>query len=72
MGGKPLNVMCQIVEHYSKPHNTVLDFCMGSATTGIACIRTNRRFVGIEKDPAHFATAKARLENELKQSRFQF
>jgi len=46
---------------------TVLDPYMGSGTTGIACIRTGRKFIGIEIDPAHFATARARLENELRQ-----
>jgi len=46
---------------------TICDPYMGSGTTGIACIRTGRRFVGIERDPAHFATARARLENELRQ-----
>jgi len=40
---------------------------MGSASTGIACIRTNRRFIGIEKDAAHFETARKRLEAELAQ-----
>jgi len=46
---------------------TVLDPYMGSGTTGVACIRTGRKFIGIEIDPAHFATARARLENELRQ-----
>ena len=46
---------------------TICDPYMGSGTTGIACIRAGRRFVGIERDPAHFATARARLENELRQ-----
>jgi len=35
---------------------------MGSGTTGIACIQTGRRFIGIERDPAHFATAVRRIE----------
>jgi len=46
---------------------TICDPFMGSGTTGVACIRSGRRFVGIERDPAHFATARARLENELRQ-----
>ena len=46
---------------------TVLDPYMGSGTTGIACLRTNRNFVGIEKDPEHFKTACARLEAECNQ-----
>ena len=45
----------------------MLDPYMGSGTTGIACLRTGRNFVGIEKDPKHFATAVARLEREANQ-----
>jgi DNA modification methylase len=47
--------------------STVLDPYMGSGTTGIACLRTGRNFIGIEKDPKHFATAVARLEREANQ-----
>lgn len=46
---------------------TVLDPFMGSGTTGIACIRTGRKFIGIEIDAAHFETARKRLEKELAQ-----
>ena len=46
---------------------TVLDPYMGSGTTGIACIRTGRKFIGIEKDAVHFEIARERLENELRQ-----
>jgi DNA modification methylase len=46
---------------------TVLDPYMGSGTTGIACIRTGRRFIGIEKDPTHYATALERIKNEIAQ-----
>ena len=45
----------------------VLDPYMGSGTTGIACIRTGRRFIGIEIDPTHYATACRRIDNELQQ-----
>jgi site-specific DNA-methyltransferase (adenine-specific) len=69
MGGKPLNAMQKIVCDYSKPKTTVLDFCMGSGTTGVACIRTDRKFIGIEIDPGYFAIARQRLENELAQGR---
>ena len=66
-GGKPLNAMCRIVEDYSREGDTVLDFCMGAATTAIACLRTGRNFVGIERDPAHYATALQRITTELAQ-----
>jgi len=46
---------------------TVLDPFMGSGTTGIACVRTGRRFVGIERDPAHYRTALERIQRELSQ-----
>lgn len=68
-GGKPLNAMCRIVEDYSRPGDTVLDFCMGAGTTAIACLRTGRKFIGIEKDPQHFETARQRIERELSQGR---
>ncbi len=45
----------------------VLDPYMGSGTTGIACLRTGRRFIGIEKDPVHFKTALERIKRELAQ-----
>jgi site-specific DNA-methyltransferase (adenine-specific) len=44
---------------------TILDPYMGSGTTGIACIRTGRRFIGIEIDPNHYDTAVARISAEL-------
>lgn len=46
---------------------TVLDPYMGSGSTGIACLRTNRNFIGVEKDPNHFKAACARLEREINQ-----
>jgi site-specific DNA-methyltransferase (adenine-specific) len=68
-GGKPTGLMACIVRDYSETNDTVLDFCMGSGTTGIACIRTGRRFIGIEKDPHYFDIARARIERELRQAR---
>ena len=64
---KPESLLVKLVRLTTQPGETVLDPYMGSGTTGIACIRTGRRFVGIEIDPAHFATARKRLENELRQ-----
>lgn len=56
-----------LVEAVSAEGDTVVDFYMGSGTTGIACIRTGRRFMGIEKDPVHFSTAVERIKRELSQ-----
>jgi len=64
---KPLNVMCWLVEMVSDEGDTVVDNFMGSATTAIACLRTNRRFIGCERDPTHFATAVERITQELTQ-----
>jgi len=64
---KPVELMQRIVETTTNPGNTVLDCFAGSGTTGIACIRTGRRFIGIEKDARYFEIARARLENELRQ-----
>jgi site-specific DNA-methyltransferase (adenine-specific)/modification methylase len=51
---------------------TVLDPYMGSGTTGIACIRTGRKFIGIERDPKHFETACNRIRRELEECVFEF
>ena len=65
---KPINLMKWAMERAKVPEGaTVCDPYMGSGTTGIACLRTNRNFVGIEKDPEHFKTACARLEAECNQ-----
>jgi len=65
---KPIALMAFCMEETKVPVGaTVLDPYMGSGTTGIACLRTNRNFVGIEKDPDHFKTACARLERECNQ-----
>lgn len=64
---KPLNVMVWLLESVSAEGETVVDNFMGSGTTGIACLRTNRNFIGIERDAEHFKTACARLERECNQ-----
>jgi len=65
---KPVELMAWCMEVAKLPENcTVLDPYMGSGTTGIACLRTNRNFIGVEIDPEHFATAVARLEREANQ-----
>jgi len=65
---KPVAIMTWCMERAKVPVGaTVLDPYMGSGTTGIACIRTGRKFIGIEKDPAHFETACRRIRAELAQ-----
>ncbi len=65
---KPVVLMAWCMDKAKVPEGaTVLDPYMGSGTTAIACIRTGRRFLGIEKDPAHFKTAVERIQRELAQ-----
>jgi site-specific DNA-methyltransferase (adenine-specific) len=61
---KPIRLMLRMVELFSDAGETVLDPFAGSATTGVACLRLGRRFVGIERDPKYFALACARLRAE--------
>ena len=59
--------MRKLISEYTKPGDTVLDPWMGSGSTGLACMMTGRNFVGIEKNPTHYATACSRLEREANQ-----
>jgi len=58
---KPLSLVCYMVETYSNIGETILDFTMGSGTTGVACKSLDRKFIGIEKDEDIFKVAKKRL-----------
>lgn len=49
---------------YTNERETVLDNTMGSGTTGVACVHTNRNFIGIEMDETYFEIAKTRIEDE--------
>lgn len=68
---KPVPLMAWLIVELTTVGDTVLDPFMGSGSTGIACIRTGRNFVGVEKDPAHFAAALARIQRELSQPEFR-
>ncbi|WP_025184020.1 DNA-methyltransferase [Leptospira kirschneri] len=59
---KPVALMDFLIRSYSNVGDTILDNCMGSGTTGIACIRAGRNFVGIEKDKNIFDVASRRIE----------
>lgn len=59
---KPVELMEYLIRTYTNEDMTVLDSCMGSGTTGIACLNTNRKFIGIEKDEKYFEVAQLRLE----------
>jgi site-specific DNA-methyltransferase (adenine-specific) len=58
---KPLRLCEWLIKTNSNEGDLVLDFCMGSGTTPLACKNTNRRYIGVEKDKAIFKTAEERL-----------
>ncbi len=58
---KPLALMEYLIKTYTNEGNLVLDNCMGSGTTGVACMNTGRRFIGIEKDAVYFQVAHGRI-----------
>lgn len=62
---KPVELLTYLIETYSKPGAVVLDNCMGSGSTGVACVQTQRRFIGIELDKNYFESAKAWIEQAL-------
>ena len=50
-----------LIKTYTNEGETVLDNCMGSGTTGVACVNTNRNFIGIEKNDKYFEIAEKRI-----------
>lgn len=58
---KPVALLRYLIETYSNPGDTVLDFTMGSGTAGVACQESGRNFIGIEKDPAIYQVACDRI-----------
>ena len=60
---KPVALLEYLIKTYTNEGETVLDNCMGSGTTGVACKNLNRGFIGIEKDDNYFNIAKNRIEN---------
>jgi len=61
---KPIKLMEHIVAIHTNENHTVLDPFMGSGTTGVACVNTNRNFIGIEMDDEYFEIAKERIYNK--------
>jgi DNA modification methylase len=64
---KPVRLLTELIGKC--PAGTILDPFMGSGSTGVACIREGRKFVGIEIDPDHFATAVRRIRRAVSESR---
>ena len=68
---KPVALLEDLIQTYSNEGDTVLDFTMGSGSTGVACVNTNRRFIGIELDNGYFEIARKRIEEAQAQSRIE-
>ena len=62
---KPVALLEYLIKTYTYENETVLDFTMGSGTTGVACLNTNRNFIGIEKDKKYFEIAKKKMANTI-------
>lgn len=64
--GKPVELLLQYIENSSQPGDVVIDPFMGRGSTGAACVRSCRRFIGVEIDSEHFEKACERIEREVK------
>lgn len=62
---KPLDLLEYLIKTYTQENELVLDNCMGSGTTGVACKNLNRDFIGIEKDAKYYKIAKERIESSV-------
>ena len=60
---KPVALIEYLIKTYTNEGEIILDSCMGSGTTGVACVNTNRKFIGIEFDEKYFGIAKERIES---------
>jgi DNA modification methylase len=65
---KPVALMEYLIRTYSNENETILDFTMGSGTTGVAAMNQGRKFIGIERDDKYFAIAAKRVEGASNQS----
>ena len=63
---KPVALMEYLIRTYTNKGETVLDNCMGSGTTGVACINTNRKFIGMEMNDKYFEIAKNRINEAIR------
>ena len=66
---KPVKLLEYLIKTYTNPGETVLDNCMGSGSTGVACMNTNRAFIGIELNEEYFTTAETRINETLRKDR---
>ena len=68
---KPVSLLEYLIKTYTNENEVVLDNCMGSGSTGVACINTNRKFIGCELDENYFKIAEQRLKNTIKNIKSQ-
>jgi site-specific DNA-methyltransferase (adenine-specific) len=66
---KPVALLEYLIKTYTNEGDTVLDFTMGSGSTGVACVNTNRDFIGIELDEGYFKIAEKRIKEAQSQGR---
>ena len=66
---KPVALLEYLIKTYTLEGETVLDNCMGSGSTGVACVNTNRKFIGIELDNTYFEIAKERIEKAVENTK---
>ena len=59
---KPVELCEYLIRTYSNVGDTILDNCMGSGSTGVACMNLDRKFIGIEKEENYYKIAKDRIE----------
>ena len=68
---KPVALIKWLIKTYTSPGNIVLDNCMGSGSTAIACISTGRKFIGFEKDVKYWISAKQRIDEFIKSKSYE-
>lgn len=69
---KPVALLEYLIRTYTNEGDTVLDFTMGSGTTGVAAMHTGRKFIGVETDAGYFATAQERIEKAAQMAAGEF
>jgi len=62
---KPVELMAWIIKNYTQECDTIFDPFMGSGSTGVACVRLGRKFIGIEIEPKYVEIAKKRIREEI-------
>jgi site-specific DNA-methyltransferase (adenine-specific) len=66
---KPITLLEYLIKTYTSEGETVLDFTMGSGSTGVACVNTNRNFIGIELDEQYYNIACERIKKANKEAK---